>query len=96
MSITLPFLKLPVLLQGEADEHGKYHPKIVEARIQPADISTYNEGYYFGTLIYMNSGNVYMTELNVDVIDYNIAKYWENVEKMDKAAGKSKIFSITD
>ncbi len=93
----LPFMKLPVVLPGPdfnpKDESAQQKPdQETEAWILPGEIESFHPGYYWGTMIYMKSGQVYITKIEAKSIEGNISRYWEHVMKI---AGKSQSPIVT-
>lgn len=84
----LPYLLIPIRLPGIEVEGQEPAPdKTVTARIQPAEVGMYHEGYAWGTMIYTDKG-VIMSTWNIDEYEANVQSYWEQMKAL---ATKSKI-----
>lgn len=71
----MPFLKIPIVLPGNPEETEK--DKEVPARIQPAEIESFNDAYHWGCLIVFKSGEIKMTKLTADQVEVMLAQYWQ-------------------
>lgn len=84
--LSLPFMKLPIVLPGDPDlgelEDQKGSPdKEVDAYIQVEQVETFYPGYYWGSIIVMKSGTQYMTRLKVEQLETAFAGYWQHCTK---------------
>lgn len=90
----LPFLKIVITLAGEPAGGERAYPeddKEVECMIQPTHIAAYHPGYYWGSFIYLNNGQVLCAKIECDVLELKIKEYWSQVTAFTKA--KSSIIS---
>jgi hypothetical protein len=90
----LPFLKIPIILAGEGkvDENGAgEEDRLVLARIQPTHISAYHPGFYWGSFIYLNNGEVLCSKMDCEELEGKIQEYWKQVASFNKV--KSTILS---
>jgi hypothetical protein len=74
----MPFLKIPIVLPGDPEE--KLEDKETQARIQPAEIESFNDAYHWGCLIVFKSGEIKMTKLTADQVEQVeqlLAQYWQ-------------------
>ncbi len=78
----LPFQKIPIVLPGNPEK--REDDKEVMARIQPAEIESYNDGYYWGCLIKFKSGEILMTPLTADQVESMIGQYWQKATDLFK------------
>lgn len=84
----MPFLKIPIVLPGNPEN--SEDDKVVMARIQPADIESFNDAYHWGALIKFKSGEIIMTRYTADQVEELLAKYYQKFnEQMKKTAGPS-------
>ena len=90
----LPFLKIPIILAGEGkldDKGAEEEDRIVQARIQPSHISAYHPGFYWGSFIYLNNGEVLCSKMECEELERKIQEYWGQVTAFNKV--KSTILS---
>ena len=78
----MPFLKLPIILPGNPEENEA--DKETQARIQPCEIESFNDGYHWGCLIVFKSGEIKMTRLTADEFEQALIKYWQAFNEMVK------------
>lgn len=92
-------MKLPVVLPGpdfnpKDPDAQKTSDQETEAWILPGEIESFHPGYYWGTMINMKSGQVYITRVDAKAIEANIARYWEHVVKIAANKSSSPIVTI--
>lgn len=88
----LPYLKIPIILAGEGklDTNGNEEDdRIVQARIYPSHISAYHPGFYWGSFIYLNNGQVLCTKMECEELERKIQEYWNQVTQYQR--GKTSI-----
>jgi len=74
----LPFLKVDIVLPGATD---KEEEKTVASRIQPDQIESYNDAYYWGSLIKFRSGEIIMLKETADEFEKRLAAYWQSINQ---------------
>jgi hypothetical protein len=84
----LPLLTIPIALPG--DESKGNPDKAVDCKINPANIDCYHTGYDWGTIIYMKSGQPFMSTLSMEDLESALKKYWEQIGK--DMRNKPKLF----
>lgn len=83
----LTYLIIPVVAPGkEGDEE-----KIVDTRILPAAIQSYQPGQDSGVFVYIASGHVFFTILNLGQFEYHLKSYWVGVQNGAKKSPLVKI-----
>lgn len=87
----MPFQKIPIVLPGNPAEGEP--DKTVVARIQVADIESYNDGYHFGCLIKFKSGEILMVEATADQVEAMIGEYWRKFNEITRKPGTSLFLS---
>lgn len=84
----LPFMKIEICLPGDPAA-GKPEAKTL-ARIQPAEIESFNSGYDFGTIIVFKSGDVKMVDINADNFEAMLTEYWKKVNQQMAIAAAAR------
>lgn len=80
----MPYFKVQIVLPGNPETGDA--DKMADAWIQPEQIESFNNGYHWGCLIYMKSGQAYMLKISAEDFEKGLNTYYQHVsEQMAKA-----------
>jgi hypothetical protein len=96
----LPYLTLPIALPGLPPEYDKdgnlvsegNPDKTVDCDLYPSQVIAYHEGYAFGTMLYLTTGQAFMCMLTVAEYRKAVTFYWQEAQKLGK---KSNIIKMS-
>jgi hypothetical protein len=87
----LPYLELPLCLQGLQEGEINNPDKVVSGKFFPTTITAYHESYYERTMIYLSNGQPFLIELTVSEYEEKIRQYFELINKPAKQATIHKL-----
>lgn len=78
-----PYLTLPIALPGDPDDKDA-KDKVVNCDILPAQVLAYHEGFAWGVMLYLSTGQAFMCTLTLDEYRRAVRHYWAELEKLIK------------
>ncbi|MDP4264918.1 MAG: hypothetical protein Q8941_20485 [Bacteroidota bacterium] len=72
-----PFLTIPIALPGDDQKGNK--DKTVDCKLLPQSVLAYHEGYDWGIIIYLQTGQAFMSTLTMDQFEMYLKEYWKEV-----------------